>query len=102
MSLSPMVIVRIAINMVTHLINVGQSLLTIIRRKNSKGFVKTAIDMDIVPRSVGIRKRTICGMHTEKILEATEPTEILIDNMLQYHGITIQGYGVNVVEDMDI
>ncbi|MGI4370272.1 hypothetical protein ACR2V4_27155 [Klebsiella pneumoniae] len=102
MSLGLMVIVTIAINMVTHLINVGKSLLKIIRRQNSKGFVKTAIDMDIVPRSVGLSKITICGLHTEQILEATELTENLTDHMLQSHGITIQGYGVNVVEDMDI
>lgn len=97
-----MVIVTIAINTVTHLINVGQSLLTIIRRQNSKGFVKTAIDMDIVSRSVGLSKRTTCGLHTEQMLEVTKLTQILTDNILQYHGITIQGYGVNVVEDMDI
>lgn len=59
MSLGLMVIVTIAISMVTHLNNVGQSLLAIFRRQNSRGFAKTAIDMVTVPRSVGLSRKTI-------------------------------------------
>lgn len=87
--------------MVTHLTNVGKSLIATIRRQNSKGFVKIAIDMDIVPRSVGLSKKAICALHTKQMMEATELTEILTYNMLQYHEITTLGYVVNVVEDMD-
>lgn len=100
-SLGVMAIITIAINMVTHLTNVGQSLQATIRRQNSKDFVKTAIDMDIVLTNVGLKRETTCGVHTEKIMEVTKHPEVLIDSMIEYHGITTQRYVVKFVEDMD-
>ena len=55
MLLSLMVIITIAISMVTHLRNVGQSQATIFKRQSSKDFAKIATDMDTKSRHVGLK-----------------------------------------------